>query len=80
MVTGLDLEVQEQGLIGCDPLLIRNGYAAGARDADPDRYTGDSLGFRSSAGGHLRNLVSSRAGRRDGLHRGSLPGPPGGGH
>jgi arylformamidase len=53
LVTGADLAAHEAELAGADMILVRTGYGARWRDADPVRYSHHGPGFDSTAGRFL---------------------------
>lgn len=53
IVTGVDLEAHAAEIEGADLLLVRTGFGAAVRAADPARYSAHGPGFDSSAGRHL---------------------------
>ncbi len=53
VVTGEDLRAHAAAIRGADLLLIRTGYGARWRAADPERYSHHSPGFDTSAGRYL---------------------------
>lgn len=54
VVTGADFAQHEAELEGADMVLVRTGYGAQWRSAEPARYSNHSPGFDSSAGRYLR--------------------------
>jgi len=53
VVTAADLRTHGEAIRGADMLLIRTGYGARWRSADPERYRHHSPGFDVSAGRYL---------------------------
>jgi arylformamidase len=53
LVTGADLGAHDAEIAGADLLLVRTGYGARWRSADPARYSHHGPGFDASAGRYL---------------------------
>jgi arylformamidase len=54
VITGKDFAGHEKEIEGSDMVLVRTGYGARWRAADPVRYSNHSPGFHSSAGLYLK--------------------------